>query len=113
MARDLQRIEEAGAGGGDVKADRIPAPIFFCTMQAVAGKNMSGVTVATMMSWMSSAVTPASAMARRAASEARSLVAWSAAAMRRSLMPVREVIHSSLVSTIFERSSLVSTFSGM
>src|SRR5690606_34926665 len=55
----------------------------------------------------------ASASARRAASEARSLVAWSAAAMRRSLMPVRVVIHSSEVSTIFERSSLVRTFSGM
>jgi hypothetical protein len=51
------------------------APSFFCTKQAVEGKNMSGVTVATMMSLISSGVTPAASMARRAASVARSLVA--------------------------------------
>jgi len=33
--------------------------------------------------------------------------------MRRSLMPVRWVIHSSLVSTIFDRSSLVNRRSGV
>src|SRR5438067_125156 len=38
--------------------------------------------------------------------------AVTAAAMRRSLMPVRVVIHSSLVSTIFERSAFVRIFSG-
>ena len=32
--------------------------------------------------------------------------------MRRSLMPVRVVIHSSEVSTIFSRSALVRIFSG-
>ena len=32
--------------------------------------------------------------------------------MRRSLMPVRVVIHSSVVSTIFSRSALVSTLRG-
>jgi hypothetical protein len=32
--------------------------------------------------------------------------------MRRSRMPVREAIHSSLVSTSFSRSALVTIFSG-
>jgi hypothetical protein len=36
----------------------------------------------------------------------------SAAAMRRSFMPVRWTIHSSFVSTSLARSSLVSRFSG-
>ena len=41
-----------------------------------------------------------------------SLVYSSFAAMRRSLMPVRVVIHSSVVSTISQRSALVRTRSG-
>ena len=51
-------------------------------------------------------------IARRAAFVARSEVNSSGAAMRRSLMPVRVVIHSSEVSTIFSRSALVRIFSG-
>src|SRR5690349_19087880 len=43
---------------------------------------------------------------------ARSEVASSAATIRRSEMPVRVTIQSSLVSTIFSRSKLVSTRSG-
>ncbi len=41
-----------------------------------------------------------------------SLVHSSFAAIRRSLIPVRVVIHSSVVSTMRERSSFVRTFSG-
>ena len=88
------------------------APSFFCTKQAVDGKNMSGVTVATMIRSISSAFTPAASMAFNAALVAMSLVASSSAAMWRSLMPVRVVIHSSDVSTNLDRSSLVSTRSG-
>ena len=48
-----------------------------------------------------------------AAFAAISLVVSSLAATRRSLIPVRVVIHSSLVSTMRERSSLVRIFSGV
>ena len=41
-----------------------------------------------------------------------SLVTIPSGAMRRSLMPVRSVIHASDVSTIFSRSKLVRTISG-
>ena len=47
------------------------------------------------------------ACARFAASAARSEVNSSSRAMRRSLMPVRLVIQSSVVSTIFSNSALV------
>jgi hypothetical protein len=73
---------------------------------------MSGVMVATMMRSMSSGATPASAIARRAASRARSEVASAGPAMRRSRMPVRVVIHSSEVSTMRSRSALVITRAG-
>ena len=56
---------------------------------------------------------PACSIAARAALVAMSLVYSSGAAMRRSLMPVRVVIHSSDVSTILERSALVRIFSGV
>src|SRR5262249_12586457 len=55
---------------------------------------------------------PASARARCAATTARSEVAVSASATRRSRMPVREVIHSSLVSTLCAISALVTIRSG-
>src|SRR4051812_39918430 len=73
---------------------------------------MSGVTVATMIRSISSAVMPAFSSAFCAALAAMSLVHSSSAAMRRSLMPVRERIHSSEVSTIFSNSALVRTRSG-
>ena len=59
--------------------------------------------------WLS---TPAAASARVAAWNARSPVVSPSAAMWRWRMPVRAAIHSSLVSTIFDRSSLVKIFSG-
>ena len=56
---------------------------------------MSGVTVATMIMSISSAVTSASANAAFAASLARSAAVSFEAAMRLSFIPVRVVIHSS------------------
>src|SRR5205814_9954278 len=88
------------------------APIFRCTRQAVEGKGMSGVIVATMMRSICSAVTAAFFSARKAAAAARSEVNSSLAASRRSFIPVREVIHSSEVSTIFSRSALVRILAG-
>ena len=73
---------------------------------------MSGVMLATMIRSICAAVTPAISIARSDALAARSEVNSSAAAMRRSLMPVRVVIHSSVVSTNFSRSAFVRTFSG-
>src|SRR4051812_26930636 len=73
---------------------------------------MSGVTVATMMRSISSAVMPAFSSALCAAFAAMSLVHSPSAAMRRSPMPVRERIHSSDVSTIFSNSAFVRMRSG-
>ena len=61
---------------------------------------------------MSSGSSPATAIARRAATAAiEAVVSW-AAATRRSRIPVRVRIHSSLVSTIRSRSAFVRTPSG-
>ena len=88
------------------------APSFCCTRQAVAGKSMSGVMVATIINSIWSAAIPAFSIARRAALAAMSEVNSLSAASRRSLMPVRVVIHSSVVSTIFSSSALVRILSG-
>src|SRR5205823_7813833 len=61
------------------------------------------------MSW---ALIPARLIASRAARTANCEVYSSGAAFRRCLMPVRVVIHSSDVSTIFSRSAFVRTPSG-
>src|SRR5690348_7130700 len=79
---------------------------------AVAGKMRSGVVVPSTTMSSSNALTPASANACWAARNARSPVVSPSAATRRSRMPVRVRIHSSLVSTIFSRSALVTTRSG-
>ena len=72
----------------------------------------SGVKVATTM-WVSSPGSmPASSRATREALSAMSDAASSSATMWRCLLPVRVVIHSSVVSTIFSRSALVRTRSG-
>src|ERR1051325_3606489 len=73
---------------------------------------MSGVAVATIIRFTSSGLTFDCSSALSAAFVAMSLVVSSFAAMRRSLIPVRVVIHSSEVSTIRMRSSFVSRFSG-
>ena len=65
-----------------------------------------------MMRSMSSGSRPAVRMARRPATEAIDAVVSCAAATRRSRIPVRLTIHSSLVSTIRSRSALVRTWGG-
>ena len=65
----------------------------FCTRQAVEGHVKSGVKVPTINRSMSEAETLAAAIARRAASTARSLVDSDSAANRRCLMPVLRSIH--------------------
>jgi len=79
------------------------------TMLPTEGKIMSGVVVPTAMKSMSSGTRLARSSACWAAFTARSEVASLSSAMRRSRMPVRCTIHSSLVSTSFSRSALVST----
>ena len=81
-------------------------------MQAVDGNTMSGVVVATMMRSTSAGAMPRQASALRAACSARSDVVSAGAAMCRSRMPVRVRIHSSLVSTVRDSSSLVTTRAG-
>ena len=89
------------------------APSLRWTRQAVAGKNMvrrgRGDQDEVHVARVDASVSAARQTRRR---QAMSLVCSPSAAMRRSLMPVREVIHSSLVSTIFSRSALVITRSG-
>ena|SRR5690606_29648611 len=73
---------------------------------------MSGVTVATIIKSTSSPLTPLCLRHCSIAFTDKSLLASHLAAMRRSRIPVRSRIHSSDVSTIFDRSSLVSFLSG-
>jgi len=68
--------------------------------------------VATMIRSMSLASRWALASARLAAIRTISEVACSGATMCRSFIPVRETIHSSVVSTIFSRSAFVRILSG-
>src|SRR5580658_2230785 len=79
---------------------------------AVAGIGRSGVIVATIKRSMSEALTPASSRARCPARTPRSDVACSSEAILRSRIPLRARIHSSEVSTIRARSSLVKMRSG-
>src|SRR6266850_1020512 len=88
------------------------APRLFCTMQAVAGIGMSGVTVAQTIRSTSEAGRPADWSAFSAARVANWDMYSSSRATRRSRMPVRERIQSSDVSTIFSRSRLVRILSG-
>ena len=73
---------------------------------------MSGVSVPTTTMSSSAGSTPASSSAFRAASTQRSEFAVPGSAMWRARIPVRSVIHASLVSTSFSRSRLVNTFGG-
>ncbi len=88
------------------------APSLSCTRQAVAGKNISGVTVATIITSSSLASIPRLARHFFAASTERSLVATPASTMCRSRIPVRSVIHWSFVATIFSRSAFVNNRGG-
>ena len=73
----------------------------------LVGNIMSGVTVATTIRSIESALTPASDIAATAAGAAMSVSACSFVAKRRSRMPVRSTIHSSVVSTYCSRSLFV------
>jgi len=85
------------------------APSASATYGATPGVTRSGVIVETMIWSTSSAVRPASSSAISQARVASSDSGWSGAMMRRSRMPVRRTIHSSLVSRRWTRSSLVTT----
>src|SRR3990172_3743939 len=85
-------------------ARRAPRPS--CSRQAVAGKGMAGVMVATRMRSRSMGSSAAASSAFSAASSARVAVSSPALQTRRSEIPVRDVIHSSLVSTSASRSAL-------
>ena len=84
-------------------------PRFFWTVGLVPGTVWSGVVVARIRTSMSAGLTPALAIAACAASVASPDVV---PPTRRSRMPVRSVIQSSLVSIVAARSSLVTTLSG-
>jgi hypothetical protein len=87
-------------------------PSAAATKQAVDGNAISGVIVPQTIRSTSLGSRPAASSARRAAAVPRTAVDSPGPAMRRSLMPVRCVIHSSFVSTIVDRSSFVRRFSG-
>jgi hypothetical protein len=88
----------------------MPRPAW--TETAAAGKVLSGVEVASTIRSIDCASTPAAVSASRAAAIARSDVFSPSAAMWRSRIPVRCVIHSSEVSTIRDSSELGRTRRG-
>src|SRR5688500_13701604 len=83
-----------------------------CTIDDVAGMGLSGLVVAQIRRSTSSSAMPACLMAAVPASIARVDVVSPSPAIRRSRMPVRATIHSSLVSTLASRSALVSVAAG-
>ena len=84
------------------------APMRFCTMPAKPGEMVSALMVAAMIRSSSSGFTPLFSRARTEASTPRS-VTVSVVHTRRSFTPTRLTIHSSEVSTMWDRSSLVTT----
>ncbi|CPU66814.1 Uncharacterised protein [Mycobacteroides abscessus] len=89
-----------------------PVRRWYATRPAVLGERSVAVAVATMTRSTSAGSTPASSSAWRAAAVAMSATVVSSSATCRVTMPVRERIHSSLVSTSCAMSSFVSVFSG-
>ena len=87
-------------------------PVRAATRAAMFGDRSMAVQVATMTRSTSSAVTPEFVMAADAALAAITSTGSSSSAMCRVWIPTRLRIHSSFVSTIFARSSLVSTLGG-
>ena len=89
------------------------APTLWAMRLAVEGKCMSAVTVATIMRSISAASIPRFSHNVLTASAPISDVALVGSfRIRRSSIPVRVRIHSSLVSTIFSKSALERTSSG-
>ncbi len=82
------------------------------TRAAVFGERSIAVEVATTTMSTSAGVSPADASALAAAWPASSSTGSSGPAIRRDRMPTRLLIHSSLVSTMAVRSSLVRTRAG-
>lgn len=91
-------------------AGTVPRPRRAATSGAVAGHRWSGVDVATIT--MSTESTPAFSRARRPAATARSLVEVPGSTWCRAPIPVRDRIHSSVVSSVAARSSFVTTRRG-
>ena len=87
-------------------------PIRAATCAAAFGICVGIVQFGRMTVSTSDGSTPASASAAVPAATAMSVSSSSFSAKRRSMIPTRVWIHSSLVSMIFERSSLVTIFSG-
>src|SRR5581483_10119501 len=112
LSAGLKSVNKSRARRRQIKSPGPLAPSLCCTTQAVEGKNMSGVTVATMIAPIWSVASPRSASARQAAFTAKSLVATPLSTICRSRIPVRSKIHWSEVSTIFSRSWLVSSRGG-
>ena len=87
-------------------------PSLLATRVATFGQRSTEEQVATATMSMSPAPSPEAARAFSAAAAAMSATVSSGAAIRRVWMPTRSWIHASLVSTIWARSSLVSTREG-
>ena len=87
-------------------------PSRVATVAAVLGMGASGVQVATMTRSMSAGDRPLAASAFPPAATAMSASVSSGPAIRRLTMPTRLRIHSSLVSTCWAISSLVTTRAG-
>jgi hypothetical protein len=107
-----QRVDEPEQAADMSNAGAPGMPSSAPMKQAVLGNTISGVMVATTISLDVLGVRPAASIALRAAVAPRVAVVSPLAAIRRSLIPVRWVIHSSFVSTILARSSLVRRRSG-
>ena len=82
------------------------------TVADTFGIGVSELHVATMTRSMSDGLTPLPAIALPAAATAMSATVSSGAAIRRLATPTRLRIHSSVVSMMAARSSLVTTLSG-
>ena len=109
----VQSVHKAGAGGVQIKAYGIlrKAQLLW-SRQAAAGERKSGVTVATrQMPIRRGRRRPAPVPAGRRPDRGR-CGSRRRCSKRRERMPVRVEIHSSLVSTILAKSSLVTTFLG-
>ena len=98
---DGERVDEARAHRLHVEGRALgDAEARPGSSRAVAGKVRSGVAVAQMTRSMSTGSMPARTSAWREAAMPRSEVSSPSSAMWRCSMPVRSLIHSSLVSTM-------------
>src|SRR5688500_16828820 len=94
-----QAVQPTGAGAETSKAAAREAPSSACSSTAVAGSRWSGDAVPNTMRSISPGCTPARSIATRDAAADMVRLFSVGPAMRRSRMPVRCTIHSSLVSS--------------